>query len=123
MSGISGQAFGTFGAFIRTSIKPCVTVPANVEYAATAGQVTFNVTQTPSGPVGLFRNGVRLPIDSVSYVGTVVTYLPAQNSGVTMVAGDRVTIEYFWVDCGGVATGIQSICDALNNVPEGGSVG
>ena len=123
MSGISGQSFGTFGAFVRTSVKPCVTVPANVEYTAAVGQVTFNVAQVPSGPVGLFRNGVRLPVGSVSYTGTVVTYTPAQNSGVTMAAGDRITIEYFWVDCGGVAMGIQSICDALDSVPEGGSVG
>ena len=71
----------------------------------------------------VFRNGIRLPVSSIVYSGTTVTYLPSENGGKNMKAGDRVTIDYFWLDCSGVASGLTSVCEVVSNLDDGGSVG
>jgi hypothetical protein len=66
------------------------------EYTATAGQTTFTLTNTPSGRVQAFRNGVRLPKNSVSVSGTTLTYVPANNNNDALIAGDTITIDYLF---------------------------
>ena len=109
------------GGFIRA--RSCVTTPARQEFSATAGQTVFNVALPTIGGAVVFRNGVRLPIGSVSTSGTTVTYAPAANGGQVMAANDRVTIDYSWLDCSGVATGVTSVCEVISGMNDGGSVG
>lgn len=75
-----------------TDVKPVLM--ASDEFVATAGQTTFNLTSTPIGTVLVFRNGVRIPVASVTVTGSVATYVPAGNNGFALVAGDRINIDY-----------------------------
>lgn len=109
------------GGFIRA--RSCVTTPARQEFLTTVGQTVFNIGMPAIGGAAVFRNGVRLPIGSVAVSGTTVTYAPASNGGQAMLANDRVTIDYSWLDCSGVATGVTSICEVISGMNDGGSVG
>jgi hypothetical protein len=64
------------------------------EFVATAGQTAFTLTGTPLGEVWAFRNGARIPKASVTVAGTTATYVPAANGGFTLIAGERINIDY-----------------------------
>ncbi|MCE4216154.1 hypothetical protein [Aquirufa antheringensis] len=68
------------------------------EYTATVGQTTFSLTQTKSSNalLRLYINGVRISKTAFSLTGTTFTYIPANNDAYTLVAGDRVQIDYFY---------------------------
>ncbi|MHA8078061.1 hypothetical protein [Aquirufa antheringensis] len=68
------------------------------EYMATVGQTTFSLTQTKSSNalLRLYINGVRISKTAFSLTGTTFTYIPANNDTYTLVAGDRVQIDYFY---------------------------
>ncbi|MHA8085098.1 hypothetical protein U8695_05930 [Aquirufa antheringensis] len=68
------------------------------EYTATVGQTTFSLTQTKysNALLRLYINGVRISKTAFSLTGTTFTYIPANNDTYTLVAGDRVQIDYFY---------------------------
>jgi hypothetical protein len=65
-------------------------------FTATAGQVLFTTTSTPSGKVGMTINGIQVATTAATNVGTAVTYVPAQNAGYVLKAGDRVVLSYIY---------------------------
>ena len=73
-------------------------------FTATAGQTTFTLGNTPSGDIQFSRNGMVIADAAASVTGNVVTYVPANNSGQGLVAGDRVEIAYVYNVCTGGAT-------------------
>jgi hypothetical protein len=68
------------------------------EYTATIGQTTFNLTQTKSSNalLKLYINGVRISKTAFSLSGTAFTYIPSNNDTYTLIAGDRIQIDYFY---------------------------
>ena len=68
------------------------------EYSATLGQTAFTLTQTKSSNavIKFFVNGVRISKTAFSLSGTTFTYIPANNEAYTLVAGDRIQIDYFY---------------------------
>lgn len=68
------------------------------EYSATVGQTAFTLTQIKSSNaiIKFFINGVRLSKTAFSLSGTTFTYIPANNEAYTLVAGDRIQIDYFY---------------------------
>lgn len=68
------------------------------EYIATAGQPSFTLTQTKSSTstLKLYINGVRISKAAFSLSGTTFTYIPANNEGYALIAGDRIQIDYFY---------------------------
>jgi hypothetical protein len=64
-------------------------------FTATAGQTAFPLSRTPLGDVDFNRNGVSLA-DTAATEGATVTYVPANNNGQAMLAGDRVDINYIY---------------------------
>lgn len=68
--------------------------PTTEEFAAVADQTSFTLLHRALGTVSVFRNGVRLPKDSITVADNVLTYVPANNSDVAMVVDDRITIDY-----------------------------
>lgn len=68
------------------------------EYTATVGQTAFNLTQTKSSTALLkfYINGVRISKTAFSLSGTTFTYIPTNNESYTLLAGDRIQIDYFY---------------------------
>lgn len=68
------------------------------EYTATIGQTAFNLTQTKSsnGLLKFYINGVRISKTAFSLSGTSFTYIPSNNETYTLIAGDRIQIDYFY---------------------------
>ena len=68
------------------------------EYSATIGQTAFTLTQTKSSNavIKIFINGVRISKTAFSLSGTTFTYIPANNEAYTLIAGDRIQIDYFY---------------------------
>jgi hypothetical protein len=70
------------------------------QYSATASQVTFTLSQTPSTKcvVKLYINGVRISNAAISFTGTTATYDYTQNiDSSPLVASDRIQIDYFYI--------------------------
>ena len=76
------------------------------KYDATANQTTFTLPQTPVNThlVRIYINGVMVGDNDnsdsafpavITVSGTTVTYIPANNGGYVLNAGDRVVIYYF----------------------------
>ncbi len=68
------------------------------EYTATVGQTVFTLTHTKSSNAALklFVNGVRISKTAFSLSGTTFTYIPANNEAYSLLAGDRIQIDYFY---------------------------
>lgn len=68
------------------------------EFSANAGQTAFILTQTKStnAALKLFINGVRISKTAFSITGTSFTYIPANNEAYTLLAGDRIQIDYYY---------------------------
>ena len=68
------------------------------EFTATAAQVFFTISQTPSAnsKVKMYINGVRISNTAYSISGPVLTYAPANNGSYALTAGDRVQFDYYY---------------------------
>lgn len=68
------------------------------EYTAGASQTSFTLTYSPSttGSIKMYINGVRISNSACSNSGTTVTYVPSKNSSYSLMAGDRIQIDYFY---------------------------
>jgi len=68
------------------------------EYAATASQTAFTLTQTPSvnSKVKMYINGIRISNTAFSKTGSALTYVPANNGAYALVAGDRIQMDYYY---------------------------
>jgi hypothetical protein len=89
-------------------------------FIATAGQVLFTVASVPNGTVGMTVNGVQVATTAATNVGTAVTYVPAQNAGYVLKAGDRVVLSYIY---GSTSVGdIAGLSDVTITTPAAGQV-
>ena len=68
------------------------------EFAATAGQTVFTLTQTKSAnsKVKMFINGVRISNTAYALVGTTLTYTPASNASYALTLNDRIQFDYYY---------------------------
>jgi cystathionine beta-lyase/cystathionine gamma-synthase len=68
----------------------------NDQFTATGGLLTFTLTQTPAAnsKVQMFINGIRIDKTAYSLSSNIITYIPANNSSFTLVAGDRIQFDY-----------------------------
>jgi hypothetical protein len=68
------------------------------EFTATVGQTSFTITQTKSSnsTLKLYINGVRISKAAISLTGTTLTYIPANNETYSLIAGDRIQIDYYY---------------------------
>lgn len=68
---------------------------ANIEqFTATAGQTVFTLANIPLGDVAISINGTRIPKNAITVVDKQVTYVPANNLGYLLEAGDIVILDY-----------------------------
>jgi hypothetical protein len=88
-SAISAAIIGTDFSLVRE---------ISDEYTAGLGQTVFNLTQTKSSNalLKLYINGVRISKTAFSLSGTSFTYIPSNNDSYTLIAGDRIQIDYFY---------------------------
>ena len=68
------------------------------EFAATAGQTVFTLTQTKSAnsKLKMFINGVRISNTAYALVGTTLTYTPASNASYALTLNDRIQFDYYY---------------------------
>jgi hypothetical protein len=94
--GTSGQVLSTTGSGALVWITASV-IDESKEFAATAAQTIFALTQTPSvnSKVKMFINGIRVSNTAYSLSGSTLTYVPANNGSYNLSAGDRVQIDFF----------------------------
>jgi hypothetical protein len=66
------------------------------QFFATLGQTSFTLTQTPvsNSKVQMFINGVRIDKTAYTISTRTITYNPTNNSGFTLIAGDRIQFDY-----------------------------
>ena len=69
-------------------------VQVSDEFTATANQTSFTLTQTPSGSVAMFRNGVRIRPAAITVNVRSLTYSPSNNAGSTIDALDSIVFDY-----------------------------
>ncbi|MDD2675729.1 MAG: hypothetical protein PHF81_12695 [Flavobacterium sp.] len=67
------------------------------EISATATQNSFMLTQTPSinSKVKMYVNGIRISNAAYNWIGTTLTYIPANNGSYSLSANDRIQFDYF----------------------------
>jgi hypothetical protein len=68
------------------------------EFAATASQTVFTLTQTKSinSRVKMFVNGVRISNTAYSLAGVTLTYVPANNASYSLTLADRIQFDYYY---------------------------
>jgi hypothetical protein len=68
------------------------------EFAATAAQTAFTLTQSKSAnsKVKMFINGVRISNTAFTLVGVTLTYTPASNASYNLTLGDRIQFDYYY---------------------------
>jgi hypothetical protein len=89
-------------------------------FTATAGQVLFTTTSTPNGVVAMTINGIQVATTAATNVGTAVTYVPAQNAGYALKAGDRVVLSYIYGSTS--VANIGGLSDVVITTPTTGQV-
>lgn len=94
---IKGNGSTTMSAAINGTDYSLVR-EVNDEFTANIGQTGFTLTQTKSTNSGLklFINGVRISKTAFSVSGTSFTYNPINNESYTLLAGDRIQIDYYY---------------------------
>lgn len=98
-AGTAGQVLQSNGAVAPSWVTPGGAVrEVAVEATATAAQTSFTLSQTPSAnsKVKMFVNGIRISNTAYSSSGTTLTYVPANNGGYSLTAGDRVQFDYYY---------------------------
>jgi hypothetical protein len=66
------------------------------ELTATAGQVSFTLSNTPgaNSKVRMYINGIRISKTAYSISGTTLTYDPTMNDAYTISVGDRIQFDF-----------------------------
>jgi hypothetical protein len=89
------------GQNIRTGDRVTIDVitqyiSGNQEFLSTANQTVFNIANpvASANSIIFFRNGIRLPANSISAAGTLVTYTPSGNGNQQLQVNDRISITY-----------------------------
>jgi hypothetical protein len=104
-----GTGVGTITGIVKGNGTSAVTAAVNGtdyslvrevsdEFAATASQTSFTLTQTKSvnSKVKMFINGVRISISAYTLVGTTLTYVPANNASYSLTVSDRIQFDYYY---------------------------
>jgi hypothetical protein len=99
--GIAGQVLSTDGSGVLTWANSAggtvsVGTGGNETFTAVPNQTVFAITSVPNGRVSMTINGIQVATTAATNVGTLVTYVPAQNAGYSLKAGDRVVISYIY---------------------------
>ena len=86
------------------------------KYDATAGQTTFALTEAPESIKSVTVNGIAVASTDYSFTGSTLTY-----SGTTLVADDKVVVDYYvskWRRVGDVSKdGVTANTDkTVNNI-------
>jgi flagellar motor switch/type III secretory pathway protein FliN len=64
------------------------------QFTATSGQTVFTLANIPLGDVAISINGTRIAKNAITVVDSQVTYVPANNLGYVLEAGDIVILDY-----------------------------
>ena len=104
-----GTGVGTITGIVKGNGTSAVTAAVNGtdyslvrevsdEFAATASQTVFTLTQTKSvnSKVKMFINGVRISNSAYTLVGTTLTYVPASNASYSLTLSDRIQFDYYY---------------------------
>jgi hypothetical protein len=104
-----GTGVGTITGIVKGNGVSAVTAAVNGtdyslvrevsdEFAATASQTVFTLTQTKSvnSKVKMFINGVRISNSAYTLVGTTLTYVPASNASYSLTLSDRIQFDYYY---------------------------
>jgi len=104
-----GTGVGTITGIVKGNGNSAVTAAVNGtdfslvreiadEFAATAGQTVFTLTQTKSAnsKLKMFINGVRISNTAYALVGTTLTYTPASNASYALTLNDRIQFDYYY---------------------------
>jgi hypothetical protein len=104
-----GTGVGTITGIVKGNGTSAVTAAINGtdyslvrevsdEFAATASQTVFTLTQTKSvnSKVKMFINGVRISNNAYTLVGTTLTYVPASNASYSLTLSDRIQFDYYY---------------------------
>ena len=104
-----GTGVGTITGIVKGNGTSAVTAAVNGtdyslvrevsdEFAATASQTVFTLTQTKSvnSKVKMFINGVRISNNAYTLVGTSLTYVPASNASYSLTLSDRIQFDYYY---------------------------
>jgi hypothetical protein len=104
-----GTGVGTITGIVKGNGTSAVTAAVNGtdfslvreiadEFAATAGQTVFTLTQTKSAnsKLKMFINGVRISNTAYALVGTTLTYTPASNASYALTLNDRIQFDYYY---------------------------
>ena len=104
-----GTGVGTITGIVKGNGTSAVTAAVNGtdfslvreiadEFAATAGQTVFTLTQTKSAnsKLKMFINGVRISNTAYALVGTTLTYSPASNASYALTLNDRIQFDYYY---------------------------
>lgn len=87
------------GTISATAAAPAAAVREVAdEFAATAAQTSFTLSQEPSAnsKVKMYVNGIRISNTAYSVVGTTLTYNPANNGAYALSAGDRIQFDFYY---------------------------
>ena len=104
-----GTGVGTITGIVKGNGTSAVTAAVNGtdyslvrevsdEFAATASQTSFTLTQTKSvnSKLKMFINGVRISNSAYTLVGTTLTYVPASNASYSLTLNDRIQFDYYY---------------------------
>ena len=104
-----GTGVGTITGIVKGNGTSAVTAAVNGtdfslvreiadEFAATAGQTVFTLTQTKSAnsKLKMFINGVRISNTAYALVGTTLTYSSASNASYALTLNDRIQFDYYY---------------------------
>jgi len=104
-----GTGVGTITGIVKGNGTSAVTAAVNGtdfslvreiadEFAATAGQTVFTLTQTKSAnsKLKMFINGVRISNTAYALVGTTLTYTSASNASYALTLNDRIQFDYYY---------------------------
>ena len=96
--GTSGQVLATNGTGTLSWSTPIAVREVADEFSATAAQTSFTLTQPPSAnsKVKMYVNGIRISNAAYSVSGTTLTYVPANNGGYALTAGDRIQMDFYY---------------------------
>ncbi|MEN3325087.1 hypothetical protein VP395_15220, partial [Mariniflexile soesokkakense] len=85
-------------AFVATAVNGNLVREVADEFSATASQTSFALTQTPSvnSKVKMYVNGIRISNTAYSVTGSTLTYVPANNGGYNLTAGDRIQMDFYY---------------------------
>jgi hypothetical protein len=99
--GAAGQVLSTDGSGVLSWANSAggtvsVGTGGSETFTATVNQTQFTIATVPNGTVGMTINGIQVATAAATNVGTLVTYVPTQNAGYSLKAGDRVVISYIY---------------------------